>query len=426
MPTISDWLAALTNDFEVVVSSSQKLIHDVRTKQRSRSHELTQLGKPVPAAKTPVGVPIFQPDLHIMVKPIGLLLSIGLITTPPITNLVDISSTWALVRYIWAFEPRNSTHFTQALRLSEEARRIDFHQKALLSDEIGVGFAHYLMTNYFNAINPADFSSVINDPNIELQQNGKAQPDYIFFNETTGEKYIVECKGTQTSRAESVHQLRRGMEQVWAIHPTNSNPLTRLIIATCMLKHKTVAYVLDPPFDDSEERSLDDNSKYHDSSKYVWEPKGTTFRRNVRLIAGAKMLSYAGLDEDAQKLVPESIQKKNRLISRPIGTRETVKTDLGEFEGTSISVRYRDGTKIDLFKGISSHTREYFLQNSSDKNDSISKEKDISGFYKKYSLAFGKKNNWTKTEVDQTFLTVQSICRDGIILQVTIKGNGST
>jgi len=161
MPTISEWLAALTNDFEVVVSSSQKLINDVRMKQRARSHELTQLRKPVPAVKTPVGVPMFQPDLRITVKPIDLLLSIGRITTPPVTNLVEISSTWALIRYIWAFEPYNRRNYHHTLRLSEEARNIDFPQKALLSDEMGVGFSYYLMTNYFNAINPADFSSVI-------------------------------------------------------------------------------------------------------------------------------------------------------------------------------------------------------------------------------------------------------------------------
>ena len=143
MPALSDWLAALTTDFEVLVSSSLQLVTAVRTKQQARSYEITQKGKTVPDVKIPAGIPMFQPDLPIPVKPIDLLLSIGRITTPPITNLVDICSTWALVRYIWAFEPYSGPHYTQVLRLSVEARNIDFHQKALLSDEIGVGFAHY-------------------------------------------------------------------------------------------------------------------------------------------------------------------------------------------------------------------------------------------------------------------------------------------
>jgi len=288
-----------------------------------------------------------------------------------------------------------------------------------------LGFLSSGLTIAYSSLQLKRGAFQINDPNYNLQMNGKAQPDYIFFDEISGEKYIVECKGTQTSRAESVHQLRRGMEQVWTIQPTDSKPLTRLIIATCLLKHKTVAYILDPPSDESEKGSLDDDFNYSKNTERIWEPESDAFRRNVRLVARAKMLAYAGLDEDAQKLAPESIQNKNQSPRRPIGIFKSIKTDLGEFDGTSISIRYRDGTEIELFKGISSQSREYFLQSTINKDKSLSEETDISGFYKNNYSAFEKNNNWTKTDGDQNNLIVQSICRDGTILQITIKGNGS-
>ena len=105
-----------------------------------------------------------ETTLTINIKPIYLLHAIGRITTPPVPNLVDLSSTWAIIRYLWAFEiPGVSTN--PLLLLSSIARQIDFHQKALLSDEIGMGMAYYIMTNFFKTTEVIDVSIALEEMN---------------------------------------------------------------------------------------------------------------------------------------------------------------------------------------------------------------------------------------------------------------------
>jgi hypothetical protein len=284
---------------------------------------------------------------------------------------------------------------------------------------MGMGFSHYLMTNYFNAINPADFSLAIDDPRYNLQWDGNVQPDYIFFNEITGEKFIVECKGTQTSRTTSIKQLRRGLEQVWSVQPNDGKALTRIIIAACLLDKKTMIYILDPPSEESEKSDYDENSQFKNLER-VLEIEGKTFRRNVRLIARAKVLTYAGLDNDAQKIIPEHIKKGIRNLYSPMGVHETIETMLGDFEGTSISLNYRDGTEINIFKGISVKNKDYYLENNITRDESS--EIDISPFYEDNNSIFKDKKHWTRSDSEQTSLKVQSVCREGTILQITIRG----
>ncbi|MDQ2918567.1 MAG: hypothetical protein M3R10_01665, partial [Verrucomicrobiota bacterium] len=72
--------------------------------------------------------PAFE-EFHI----IELLHALGETTTPPVPNYADLSATWAMVRYIWAFD-RAPSGIAAPLRLSPTARTLDFHQKTLLSD----------------------------------------------------------------------------------------------------------------------------------------------------------------------------------------------------------------------------------------------------------------------------------------------------
>jgi hypothetical protein len=81
-----------------------------------------------------------------MIRPVDMLHALGRITTPAVTELIDLSSTWAEIRYIWAFRPNFNPNSLRALRLNPNVKALDFHQKTLLSDEFGVGFAAYFMS----------------------------------------------------------------------------------------------------------------------------------------------------------------------------------------------------------------------------------------------------------------------------------------
>jgi hypothetical protein len=413
LPSRQEWIDSLYREYQIIVSSSPALVADVQRKQIERKSKL--LPSKIPPMKPPIGVPIFQHDLPVNIKPIELLLSIGLISSSPISSLVDICSTWAIVRYIWAFQPQNNDTSIPYCKLSEEARKIDFHQKSLLSDEIGVGFAHFLMINYLNAINPVDISYVLQNQGLySVKPKGTARPDYLFFDENSGMKYVVECKGTQTSRAESIHQLQRGMEQVTAIQPTDGQTLNRYVVATCMQKKKTTTYILDPPNDNSIEQRLNDYSK----DKKALSVEGKSFRRDTRLIGRANMLAFAGLNEEALKTLPEQNQKKVKLKLKNTSETKTVETEQGNYDGTTITFDYKDGIHLEIFRGISTTLRQN--KNSIDivENDDLTNDTEPSEFEKENKGSFKEKRCINK----KNEYSVRSQSRDGAILEIKING----
>ncbi len=412
MPTLQDWLVAMIAQHDVVLDSSGRLAASVDVKQQARTRDLLSRGKQPPAVKRPLlGLPALQAYNRIPVRPVELLLSLGRITTPPIPNLVDITSTWALIRYVWAFRPPSGASRT-ALTLSREARDLDFHQKALLSDEIGIALAHYLMTNYLRCDTHVDVSYALRTSSYHVRPNGRARPDYLFFNEVSGSKYVVECKGTQTSRSESMHQLQRGTEQVLGIRPTDGISLTRIVIATCMLEKGTHLYVLDPPDNESE------NRRY---SEEVWRPHGPSFRRDVRLIAVAKMLAFAGFNAEAFRLLPDSLRKGLGPSAFLTGPVRTIESELGEFDGTTTVFALQGGTRVELFKGLLAHTRRSFARVMPEESDWLSTERVPIEIPSAYSSGFAKESHRVYHRLDET-LQVQCLCRDGTMIQVSISG----
>jgi hypothetical protein len=125
------------------------------------------------------------------------------------------------------------------------------HQKTLLSDEFGVGFAALLMEQLFRASHVVDMEFALADPvqyfGVQGDQS-KRRPDYLMW-APGGTVYVVECKGCQTSRASVLNQLRRGMEQVRTITIPGS-VVPQLVVGTYMAKRQTTVFVVDPPADD--------------------------------------------------------------------------------------------------------------------------------------------------------------------------------
>ena len=145
----------------------------------------------------------FAPSLTVKLAPIHLLHRLGVLTTPVVPNLTDISSTWAYIRYLWAFELPDGTP-NDPLRLSDAALGLDFHQKGLMSDQIGVGMAALIMELYFNAPDGTDVSVAVNEHVLPAALAEAASPDYLFWNAERTAYCVVECKGTRCARNVSV------------------------------------------------------------------------------------------------------------------------------------------------------------------------------------------------------------------------------
>ena len=83
---------------------------------------------------------------------------------------------------------------------------------------------------------------------VDLQY--RTEPDYLFFNATQAELFVVECKGTQSARSSSVEQIRRGTEQVPSLVLTDGRTPPSLIAATCLSRKGTRVLLIDPPGDE--------------------------------------------------------------------------------------------------------------------------------------------------------------------------------
>ncbi|MGA2851837.1 MAG: hypothetical protein ABSE46_22775 [Terracidiphilus sp.] len=213
MPTLDEWEQALATPRRIVVESSPRLLQQVQHRHGLKDAKRQQAPPPRKANLTVVAA--FDPTMEIQIVPAYMLHRLGVVTTPQIEDLADICSTWAYFRYLWAFDIPAPGAINPPLRLSEAAQQIDFHQKGLLSDQIGVGMAAFLLGTYLDAPLSVDVDvAVRHDATWPVRLQYKTEPDYIFFSADQNTLYVVECKGTQSARSSALEQLRRGTEQV--------------------------------------------------------------------------------------------------------------------------------------------------------------------------------------------------------------------
>ena len=351
MPTLDEWEQALTTPRTVIVESSQALVQEVQQIHAAKDAKRVQDGDPIPPRKNNLApVATFAPELQVPVVPAYLLERLGVVTTPLIPNLADLCSTWARLRYLWAFEIPNPGAQAPRLKLSAEARNIDFHQKGLLSDEIGIGMAALLLGTYFNAPESVDVSIAMDDGNWQIGQLNRSSPDYLFFDSTKANLFVVECKGTQTSRSNSLDQVRRGTEQVQSLVFTNRPTPPSLVVATCISKTGTRILLIDPPGDEDGEKSKERPERINDRE---WMIRDTVeFDRSTRLFSESKLLSFAGADEAAENKLEQT------RIMRPTTRRyqrrefEITENEFGRFRGVRQRIGLGDRMNVDVFQAL--------------------------------------------------------------------------
>src|ERR1043166_4633629 len=331
MPTLEEWEQALAAPRRVLVESSLGLLEELRQRRKKNDAKLQQAGQQTPPRKdTLTVVPAFSPEKYLEIIPAYMLNRLGVVTTPAIENLADICSTWAYFRYLWAFEIPLPNVNKPILRLSQAARQIDFHQKGLLSDQIGVGMAAVLLGTYLDAPLAADVTVAMDDPAWPIELQYDTSPDYLFFNATQTKLFIVECKGTQTSRYSSLEQLCRGTEQVPSLIFTDGRTPPSLVVATCLSRSGTRILVVDPPEDD-QPKHLERTERV---TQREWRVRNDAeFTRATRLIAEAKILSFAGADQAAVSKM-ERVHKRIPAMPRTEPRESEIREkNFGQLEG---------------------------------------------------------------------------------------------
>lgn len=413
----------LNTDFSVDVESSSKLISDIQQRQVARTQQRVARGlSALPTKAAVVPIPMFQPVKTIWLKPFALLHSIGRITTPQVPNFAYLSSTWAIYRYIWAFDIYgNGTGLP--LRLADTAREIDFHQKALLSDEVGMGMANYVMTSYFHTTSAVDVSLALKTPSWHIVPQGSTSPDYLFYDDAARATFVVECKGNQSSYPETIHQLQRGTEQVPSIAFADGRRSTSIVIATCMLSQHTHVYIVDPELGPSDEH--EDKDYYFGKPERIgpnqWKViNDDLFASDSRLFSRAKLLMYAGAEFEALAQLPLDVQKRwERYARKPTVTAE-LDTALGVFEGVTDSVSTSDGHTIRIYRGLLRELRKQLMVpfETPERQQHKGGERIVPPeWYSSQFKEIGFLVHETRRAEEHA---IQSVCHDGSVMQLSI------
>lgn len=152
-----------------------------------------------------------------------LLLHIAQRTTSSSSESCFFSDEWAKLKYLKVISEEYD------MKLAEGCERIDSHQKAIISDDFGVGISSVVLTNIFDlkiichtnyVINHIsrfeDYYSSVENLSIDYNNSSKRgpnkSPDYIAV-DGDDNFFIFECKGTQSSRSALERQLQTGKSQ---------------------------------------------------------------------------------------------------------------------------------------------------------------------------------------------------------------------
>lgn len=352
MPTLEEWELALAAPRQVRVESSPSLLLEVQQRHAAKDAQRLQDQKEIPPRKNNLSqVPQFAPHLDLQVVPAFMLHRLGVVTTPAIENLADICSTWAYFRYLWAFDIPLPGTINAPLRLSDAARSIDFHQKGLLSDQVGVGMAALLLGTYLNAPMAADVSVAMDDPQWPIELQHDTSPDYLFFNATQTNLFIVECKGSQTSRSASLDQLRRGTEQVPSLTFTDGRIPPSLVVATWLSNNGTSIFLIDPPGDDDSHPQRPE--KPERVGPREWRVRNDAeFARATHLISEAKVLFFAGAYQDAATKLDRAHTRVARTPRSQPREFEITENEFGRFRGVRQRIGLKGRFNVDVFQAL--------------------------------------------------------------------------
>lgn len=363
--TPAQLVASLHSHREITVHSNAALIAELALKQQARAAQGFIGGKP------PTAVARFDPPTAHHLSPAELLLCVGLATTPLVALPVALSSQWAYYRYMWAFAPAGPR-----LRLEASVKDIDFHQKTVLSDELGVGMTHWIMTALLGARSHVDVQAAVKATALAQQQGfpvatlaTNRSPD-LLYRFDRGRFAVVECKGSQSNHNQTLKQLTSGLEQVPSLRINNARLAEEYVVAARYGLHRTDVYIVDPPGDetdpdaprpDPQEPAANEETN---NPKTLSAPDAEALQADVDRLYAATLLAFAGDAQSAAVLagldderVPETTDPERRgpepetilIRDEPTGLELYGRQATFPVRGAVEGVR-----RVDLFQGVAS------------------------------------------------------------------------
>ncbi|WP_188260217.1 hypothetical protein [Azospirillum tabaci] len=145
------------------------------------------------------------------------LLIIGLVTIPGSASGISLAEYWAWLRYFSCVDDGRK------LALNAFCNELDSHQKTILSDDFGMGFAFYCMKELL------EFEEFCDGAYFEkrllrklgghyigkvAKSGARKTPDFVCKSYGPDFYHQIECKGTQSSYSALNKQIQAGMTQI--------------------------------------------------------------------------------------------------------------------------------------------------------------------------------------------------------------------
>jgi len=273
-----------------------------------------------------------------------MLLTIGILTTPPISRGISLSEYWAQLRYFHAID------FDQTdLKLTPEYDNIDAHQKTILSDDFGMGISCDWLFEKLDIVAFCDGAYFIDNlvgiygarvAHTPKKRGPKKSPDFIAL-DAKGLFHVIECKGTQSGDNARNKQVRSvdkngnlcgGVTQKSVISFPHSCAGERLVSAVRISRHGddqgTDLQIHDPPGETILEITEQDK-------KYIRDPLYRGMSARAISLCGAR-----GLASMFAKPIEETARKKSKIeMARDHFWQESFEREIDSFKrvrGTTI------------------------------------------------------------------------------------------
>jgi hypothetical protein len=140
---------------------------------------------------------------------------LGTLTVPGGFSVASLAAHWAWIRYFSAISTQ------QDLAITKPFIDLDPHQKSVLSDDFGVAvttqWLHSVVNGFKQVVDGRKFilnyaNLMVNSAPSPKKVGPRKSPDFVVLDKG-GKWHIIECKGTQTSVAQSLRQLRQARHQ---------------------------------------------------------------------------------------------------------------------------------------------------------------------------------------------------------------------
>lgn len=181
---------------------------------------------------------------------VEVLLNISFATRHPTRTGMSVNDYWAFLRYINCFED------SKDFKLNKDWKDVDAHQKTILSDDFGMGFALYYLTKKMNLLTFVDTTYFLKHlPSLSTRHKSKngpsKSPDFILMDEFYN-IHLLECKGTQHSLNTLTKQMNNGIPQKQNINDpfgiVDEKLVTGLFIPNFNSSNAATFRIIDPEF----------------------------------------------------------------------------------------------------------------------------------------------------------------------------------